>query len=309
MTLKEIYIIHKDWEGLCILNENIIYRKNFKEEYGKYYIKRNKLTIKWEKWNEEDFFFMEDSSYYYYKIIFDNKYSTFYIFESNQIFSLILNKLENNFIILKDNTYSKSGFYSLDNNKINLILDQESYSIFKFNDLIYCKNEDLNNNIFFELSIMIENINEKFIFNKISKKFVKELNIEYEGTYNIVDNCITMIWHNGYSKKFYTNKYESFDKINENITIIKPNNIILENRIFFSNISLCKNKIILTSIHYLNSSWNFSEIDFIIKNNKIINKIILDNDKFESSLSILLELENISPNLFLKIIYKKKIYI
>ena len=68
---------------------------------------------------------------------------------------------------------------------------------------------------------------------------------------------------------------------------------------------MCKNKIILTSIYYKNNPWNLDDVEFIIKDNCIINKNILENNNFESSLTIILELKNLVKNLFIKIIYKK----
>jgi len=306
MINNEIYIIHKDWKGLCIINNNIVYRKDYNDEYGYYLNIKNKLIIKWEKWNEEDFYYAEDKNIYYLKEIFDEKYTNLYIFDNENITLLILNKFDKNFIMIRNDIIIKKGSYIFNGDKLYLKLENEDLILNKFIDNVYCSNEDLYNKILFELNIVNEKMDEKYIFNKISKKFINITNFEYNGTYNIIDNCITMIWSNGYQKKFYTNKYKSYDKIDENINIIKPNSIIIDNKILFSNISLCKNKIILTSIHYKNNFWDFNNIDFIVKNNKIINKNILDNDHFESSLSIILELENILPTLFIKIIYKKK---
>ena len=72
------------------------------------------------------------------------------------------------------------------------------------------------------------------MFNKKYKKFYSTKNIE------IIDNCIYMDWDNGTKKSFYSTKYISNFK--NDITIIKPKKIIIENRVLFSNISLCKKK-------------------------------------------------------------------
>ena len=32
--MNEIYIKHKDWEGLCVLENNRLYRKNLNDEIG-----------------------------------------------------------------------------------------------------------------------------------------------------------------------------------------------------------------------------------------------------------------------------------
>ena len=52
--MNEIYIIHTDWDGIGILDENNIYRKNL-DEKGTYSIYQNKMIVKWEKWNNEIF--------------------------------------------------------------------------------------------------------------------------------------------------------------------------------------------------------------------------------------------------------------
>jgi hypothetical protein len=83
MINNEIYIIHKDWKGLCIINNNIVYRKDYNDEYGYYLNIKNKLIIKWEKWNEEDFYYAEDKNIYYLKEIFDEKYTNLYIFDND----------------------------------------------------------------------------------------------------------------------------------------------------------------------------------------------------------------------------------
>ena len=57
MNSSEIFIKHKDWNGICYLDHNkfIITRKEYTDETGKYVIDKNKLIIKWDKWNEEIF--------------------------------------------------------------------------------------------------------------------------------------------------------------------------------------------------------------------------------------------------------------
>jgi len=56
LSFNELYIKHKDWEGICYIENDRIYRKNIIDEYGTYIINKNiSLLIKWEKWPEETF--------------------------------------------------------------------------------------------------------------------------------------------------------------------------------------------------------------------------------------------------------------
>ena len=94
--------------------------------------------------------------------------------------------------------------------------------------------------------ITIDNIEEKYIFNKVLKTFYNNNNFENYGTYEINNNNINMVWNNGTKKEVFSNKYNSINN-NENIVLIKPKKVIFSNKLIFSNISLCKNKIIFFS--------------------------------------------------------------
>ena len=85
----------------------------------------------------------------------------------------------------------------------------------------------------------------------------------------------------------YINQYNLYN----DIKIISPNKIILNNRILFSNISLCKKKIILSSIHYKYNNWDLNNLHINIKNSKILKKTIYDNDDYETSTTIILDLD------------------
>jgi hypothetical protein len=308
--IDSLYIYHKDWEGKCILDNNKIYRENLLEESGTYEIVNNKLLIKWDKWNEEDFYYYNDNSIYYFKNIFDNNYSTLYLVNKEDISIIILDKNNKKYILYNINNLDNKlldkiieDTYTLDN---DLII---SKSIIYKNIInnIYCNIEDFYNNVFFELNIINNSINEFYIFNRLNKTFYNSINIDNRGVYSIIENSIYMNWDNGYTKKFYSNKYTCYDKINKNINIIKPINIFIEDRVLFSNISLCKNKIILTSMHFKNNNWDYNLLNISISNANIINKTIISNDDdYESSTIILLEIDNYLNNLFIKIIYKDK---
>lgn len=298
--MVEIYIIHKDWEGICILEKERIIRKNCNEEKGNYSILKNKMTIIWDKWGIEIFFYFDNHNYFYLEDIFNKKFNYFIFFEKNKILDCIINKENNTFSLIK-NSEIELGVYKIDNNIITLEL-KNNIKIYKNIDTnSYCLLNDLET-ILFELKIMNNLITEKYIFNKESKKFYSTKNIENNGIYDIIDNSIYMEWNNGYKKKFYTNKYSSNN--NSDINIIKPKKIIINEKVLFSNISLCKKKIILTSIHYKYNNWNIDNIKIIIKNSKIINKSIFNNnDDYEPSISIIIEIEDLLDNLFICINY------
>ena len=77
--MNEIYIVHKDWEGICIIDKEKVVRKNYsKTESGKYIIERNKLIISWEKWDDEIFFYFDNSKYYYLDTIFYRLFDNYF---------------------------------------------------------------------------------------------------------------------------------------------------------------------------------------------------------------------------------------
>ena len=97
--MTKLYIYHKDWEGTCIIENNQIFRENMIDEFGTYEIINNKLLIKWDKWNEEEFYYYNNSSVYYVKDIFENKYSTINVLNKDNIQLIILDKNNNNYIL------------------------------------------------------------------------------------------------------------------------------------------------------------------------------------------------------------------
>lgn len=315
MNETEIFIKHKDWNGYCIIdnNSNKIIRKECEDEIGSYIKNKNKLIIKWIKWNEEKFYYYNNDKYYYCINIFEENFMMLSIFHKEKIYDLVLNKNNNEFVMY-ENKNKLIGSYIKNNDLIILEYEEDNFNninkvkivLKNITDNIYCYIEDFYNNTFFDLNINNNLINEKYFFNKITKKFYNTSDLDNNGIYEIIDNCLIMEWKNGDKKKFYSNKYICNDKINENLNIIKPINIFIDGKVLFSNISLCKNKIILTSMHYKYNNWDLSSLDLNISNINIIKTTILDNDdKYEGSTVIILELDRIVNNLFLKINYKK----
>jgi hypothetical protein len=307
--MNDVFIKHKDWEGLCYFSNNKIIRKDIDNEIGDYIIKNNKLIILWEKWNKETFFYFDNNSYFYFKDIFEENFSVLNIIDKDNIYLLILNKNINEFIYYLEDNIIK-GNYVKDNDIliIDYILNNQSCkNIFKnIITNIYCFVDDFYKNIFFDIKILDNSISENYIFNKITNKFYNSNDIDNTGTFTTYNNSISMIWNNGYNKTYYSHKYSSFDKVKNNVHIIKPTNIIIEDKVLFSNISLCKKYIILSSMHYKHNNWDFNLLEIDITNCNILNKQIIDNDdEYESSATIILELDRYVNHLFLKISYKK----
>ena len=292
--MKEIFIVHKDWKGICIINSEHIYRKDYNEEIGTYIKTKNKLTIFWKKWDTEDFFYFDNPDYYYYDLIFTNKFDTYHILEKDQIFKIIDSKEFQSTILLKE----KKDAYEISTIK----LDEYIKRYKNIDENIYSLEEDLENNNIFVLDIINNSLENKYLFNKFNNTFYNIKNIDDFGKYSIYDNTISMNWNNGYSKKYFTTKY--FSKIKSNLKVILPKKILINNRILFSNISLCKNKIILTSSFYKVNNWDLNNLKINIKKNKIINKYVYQNDHYEASSVIILELESVVNNLTLDLTYE-----
>ena len=305
--MNEIYIYHKDWNEDCILENNKIYRKNNKEEFGNCIFLKNKLTINWDKWNQEFFFFYNDSKYFYSENIFYEKFNSYVFIESNAIFNVIIDKKSDNCVLIDLNNNIYKNNYEIDDEYI--IIKNEIVKRFKKNENnIYILASDLDDNKIFQLKIVNNLISEDYLFLNNLKVFYLIKNFEIFGIYEIIENCLIMEWNNGYKKKFYSNKYLSNNNNNNNIHIIKPNKVIYDNKILFSNISLCKKKIIFTSINYKNNNWNIDDINIIVHNNNIINKSTYNNDHYETSFEIVIEVEYEVKNVSIEINYKNNNY-
>jgi len=145
------------------------------------------------------------------------------------------------------------------------------------------------------------------LYKKKGKCTIWELKMS--GNYSFQHNILILKLRNITNKyiKFYDNIYHNNYK--NNISIIQPNTIYFNNIILFSNITLCKKNIIFTSIYYVKNLFNIEDIIIIVKNENIIKKNVYNNDNiYEPSLSIILELENIANNINIIIEYKNKQY-
>ena len=64
-TLKNIHLIHNEWNDTCILNDSlqIIFKKNDIKEIGNFYFENNNLIINWYNWGKENFIYFNNKYY------------------------------------------------------------------------------------------------------------------------------------------------------------------------------------------------------------------------------------------------------
>lgn len=301
--MDSIFIIHDDWQGNCIIKNEVLYRLEIEDEHGIVDIDKNKLIVYWKKWEKDEFYKFIDDNIYYSKNIYYQKFNHYIFLENEKPFSITFEKENNNFIIFDKNNLQ--GKYIIENDNILLIYENVEKIFKKYIGNLYILKDNID--LYFHLKIYENNIYEIYIFHKELYIFFNINNLEIFGKYDIKYNNIKMIWNNGNIKKFISNEYLSKEKT-KNLKIIKPKNLIFHNQLLFSNISLCKNKIIFTSLHYKENNFDINDIDINIRKNKVISKIILDNDHYETSLSIIFELDNIYNNVSIQIKYKDEIF-
>ena len=288
--LNEIYIYHNDWNELCIIDGEKIYRKNNKDEYGDYEIKNNKLRILWKLWDEEIFYNFNETEnkydeYYYEKYVKNLEYNSGKYF-INTYNSKIYN-----------NNYSNVGKSKFEDKKIIISFlnsKEEEYDFIEHNDTII-----IYENIFKEI-IIVKDFEEKYIINLINFKINDKNNIK-NGTYELNNNIINIFWdaltyteeyifdnNKYYYKKYYdinNNIFYLFDDCNYKILKIDTFNNFFHNDDYFTKIKFLNNNnyyylvednilktYLLNSIDYDSNQYN------ILINNEIYNNI---NDSFD----------------------------
>ena len=289
---KDIFIYHKDWNGRCIIKDELIFRENSSDDNGKYIFKNNELLIKWEKWEEE--YFIKINNMYVDKKYIHN-ISKIYLLKKNEKIEIYYDNIKN--IFIQNNISSTENV---------IIFNKNIYKKYLENIFIY-ENEET---YFFYIDTINFNKKTRYILNKLDNTFFEYNNIKNEGIYSSDNNILYLKFKNGIEKKFLSNIYYEENNINyENIKIIKPNNFKIENKILFSNITLIDNKIYLTSIYYQYNPWKMNNLKINIYDNTIIKKNMIEYNNYESCLLIELELEKVKNNVSIEIIYndyKKK---
>jgi len=200
-------IYHNDWNDDCIIINEYLYRKNNRDEFGKYEIIDNIITIYWEKWAKE-LFYKIDNIYYSEKYI--------------------------KFIII----YKKTFIINIFNNKIytkdyKIIEDESIINNFEDNNII------INDSILNEI-IIFKDFEEKFIIN-INNNEILNKTLQKCGNYKLIDNLLDIFWNNStYCEKykFINNKYYYINYIdidNKEFILIDDNNYLSYRINYFNN--------------------------------------------------------------------------
>lgn len=316
MNKNEINIINKDWEGICVLeNSQRLVRKDILNEYGSYEFGNNKIIIIWDNWGKEDFYKIDKNEYIISTLYF-KKYLNYEFYDKMNLKYKIIFNIDENYFYTIDKKINIQGKYVIENDFIILYFEnQVKKKYLKINDEIYFLYDEYIN-IFFELCID----NKIFLFNKSLNEFYDKKIFTKLGKFQMSYDKLTLLYGSEHKEVYYVkNVYKMFnekesvvsnninnDKLiieDNNFRLIYPKKVMIKNRILFSNITLYKKKIILTSLFYKEDSWNVNNINFNIKNTQIINKTIYENNHFESSLSIILDLEKEQEVLELSIEY------
>jgi hypothetical protein len=300
----ELFLVHNEWNDLCILENNIIKRKNISNEKGYYYYDNDLLVVKWDYWNDLNKFKKFEN--YYIDIKIDYKINNILIYDD------LLNK-NNNYLLINEYIIQINEFNSK-KNRNKYLINKKKYLVIQDNhneiiDIFYMKND-----VYFNIKNLnnIEN-NENNIKNLNNIENNIENNENNINKNNIENNKNDEKYEN--NTKNIENKFTKLNKMNYNIDDYTDNKniFILENNIFYSqeyynkNINVDKKYCCHFDLNYNKnenfffnySIYNSNYLDLnnyqLYKNNYIVNKKDLLNKYF--SIDINLELD----------VHKKKI--
>lgn len=251
-----LHIIHNNWNDYCIIKDNLIYRSNNKDEYGKFTFKNNLLIIYWEKWNYEIFFPINSSN---------NSYKFL------PLYSKIIHKDWEDYCFITDNyIYRQSnekeiGNYIFENNVLTINWENWDPDIFiLLNDEFYQKN--------LVIDLIINNLSYLLVNNKLYYEYNISGHIEFKD-----NNIANIAWINNILEDYFY-KYDN----KHNIKIFKDSNInirLLKDNYFECNINFLNNKI--SSLYnkgdfFINNEENYIIINW--ENNDLCEKYILLNN-------------------------------
>ena len=306
MNKLEIFIIHRDWKGICLLDEitKKICRKGDENELGIYSFENFKLSITWDNWGGEDFYKIKDKEYMDIKI-FGEYYFNAHIYDGGFLKKYLIFDISSGEYYSLEKNMKVSGKYVKNKNNKELTLITDNYGIITEKVFLQINSENYflkseYEKYFFEICVN----DVLLLFNKKSKYFYDKVSYTLLGNYMIEFNKLILYYTDKGDEVYYINnlKKKNFNKRYENIYVLYPNNILLGERVLFSNISLCKEKIVLTSAYYIQDPWKINNFHFRIKNKNIVHKRVYENSHhYETSLSIILELGEIYDNILLEI--------
>jgi len=252
-----INIHHQDWDDICILNEENLYRNNNKDEFGTYIYDRDKLIINWNNWDPDTFIRLDDEYFHENLIKYTEINNNKYIFHNNNLY---------------DNYIKVANIKFIENNILrikwtnNIIEEEDYYYEYKIDNSIKLFKNIYKSIILIKDTEIIYNIN--LIINEIKSD-------NNEGIFNLdeINNNITINWNNHseteiynlLNDKYYYNKYLELN--NSDIILITENNKIDIKIYIFENYFLTNNNI---KNYFLKNNNNY----YILINN-IINKFYL----------------------------------
>jgi hypothetical protein len=217
----EVFINHTNWIGICTLNnENEhFYRNDNIQEYGKFMIEDNILTVYWDKWELDKF--KKDINYNSIEC-----YSVINTIEESDI----LVKDEPTKIILKHINWSDTctldlleyklyreydknefGYYTIDNNKLTIKWDKWSTEVFyEINNIYYFEGyikfisfTKLNSNNIFNKAFSIKDGLDNFIINLFNNKLYTNESSSDIGNFYFEENYIFIDKNDKEFKKYY----------------------------------------------------------------------------------------------------------
>jgi len=267
----ECFFIHNEWNDICILDNNIIYRKNILNERGYYYFENDYFIIKWDNWPGKNYFLQKDNIYIYKDLDLENIIIKKIHSINNEREYIFLNNDE----VIKKNEHNNRGKYII---KKNIL------------EIKWGKNQEFlinKNNNYYELDYIFQQ--DKKNTNESMKKMssFNKLNIINDDDDNDdIENEIELLKLN---KK---NIFCLVDGFFYSKSYLEKNN--LDNQYFsFHNLhtSYNKDEHFFKNLHKYNN--NYLDIDnfnqhkqyFIIDEKKIMNKFFKLNIKYKLNIS------------------------
>ena len=220
--------IHSEWDDICIIDifKLTITRKNILNEYGKYYIKDNKIIINWNNWIGNDVFIKINNTYYHEPIYKNNSY--IFIHDEWTDKCLIYNN-----VIERESINNEKGTYKIINNDFIVKWDNwDTDNIFiKLNNNYLDKvfyNNNINTSLVLEYELINSNDSSQFILIIDTCKIFDKNNLSIFGNFSIIDNTITIQWNTNI-EEIYIKDIKDINSLNniyyEKNFIEKNNNI------------------------------------------------------------------------------------
>lgn len=247
----EYFFIHSEWNDICIIDENNIYRKNIINERGYFYYNNDNLIIKWDNWDDENIF---------------SKYEDFYI-DKNIINDIEIMNIKNNdkyILLLNTNKIIK---YNNHNNRGTLTKNNKLYHIKWQNNDEYLY---LKNNIYYDIESLLESNNSN------------NINENKNNTNQYINNNTNNTNQNYFNLNDINLNEDDCDDIEDEKNINEKYLYELIDGVVYSKLYLNKN-IINSKKKYYSYKFNDSYIkeENLFYNLKIYNQYYIDYDNYK----------------------------